>query len=151
MKYKHTQVGSVILILVSVVILFLFYLSRRDHYWWVWLTSAFLTILLVLFGTLTVEINEEQIRCYFGPGVIHKEFKLDEVTDTRIVIYPWYYGWGIRLTPAGWMYNVSGLKAVELSLASGKKFWIGTDEPEQLADAIHSAIQVKNLLPQNSN
>ncbi len=54
---------------------------------------------------------------------------------------PWYYGWGIRLTPTGWMYNISGLDAVQLQLASGKRFRIGTDEPVQLKSAIDRAIR----------
>jgi len=35
------------------------------------------------------------------------------------------------------MYNVAGLEAVELVLASGKKFRIGTDQPAELANAIN--------------
>ena len=44
----------------------------------------------------------------------------------------WWYGWGIRLTPHGWMWNISGLDAVELTYRNGKKFRIGTDELEML-------------------
>jgi hypothetical protein len=35
------------------------------------------------------------------------------------------------------MYNVAGLDAVELVLASGKKFRIGTDQPDELRSAIN--------------
>jgi hypothetical protein len=35
-----------------------------------------------------------------------------------------------------WVWNVSGLDAVELTLRSGRRFRIGTDEPEELAKAI---------------
>ena len=45
----------------------------------------------------------------------------------------WIYGWGIRWIPGGWLWNVSGLDGVELALVSGRRFRIGTDEPEQLA------------------
>jgi hypothetical protein len=40
------------------------------------------------------------------------------------------------------MYNVSGFDAVQLQLASGKRFRIGTDEPVQLKSAIDRAIRV---------
>ena len=50
-------------------------------------------------------------------------------------------GWGIRLIPNGWLWNVSGLGAVELSLVNGQRFRIGTDEPEQLATAIQGALK----------
>ncbi len=48
----------------------------------------------------------------------------------------WYYGWGIRLTPQGWLWNVAGLDAVELTFSNGKKFRIGTDEPGKLLEAL---------------
>ena len=35
-----------------------------------------------------------------------------------------------------WLWNVSGLQAVELVLNNGKRFRIGTDEPENLVNAI---------------
>ncbi len=52
----------------------------------------------------------------------------------------WYYGWGIRLTPHGRLYNLSGLEAVEVQLNTGKKFRIGTDEPDALVRALRAAI-----------
>jgi hypothetical protein len=50
---------------------------------------------------------------------------------------PWYYGWGIRLTPYGWLWNVSGTGGVELRFEDGGRFRVGSDEPDRLADAIH--------------
>jgi len=38
-----------------------------------------------------------------------------------------------------WVYNVSGLEAVEVTLRSGKRFRIGTDEPEALLTALQRA------------
>ncbi|MEJ2284164.1 MAG: hypothetical protein P8X85_11275 [Desulfobacterales bacterium] len=43
-----------------------------------------------------------------------------------------HYGRNIRLTPHGWLFNVSGLHAVEIPLRSGKKYRMGTDDPEGL-------------------
>jgi len=59
-----------------------------------------------------------------------------EIEDATPVRNHWFYGWGIRLTPHGWLYNVSGLGAVEIVLSSGKHYRIGTDRPEELAQAI---------------
>jgi hypothetical protein len=46
---------------------------------------------------------------------------------------------GIRLSPGGVLWNVSGLDAVELSLDGGRRFRVGTDEPRALAAAIAQA------------
>ena len=37
--------------------------------------------------------------------------------------------------PSGWMFNVSGLDALELVLANGKRFRIGTDNPNDVIEA----------------
>ena len=54
----------------------------------------------------------------------------------RAVRNPWYTGWGIRLGPGYVLWNVSGRGAVELDLASGRRFRVGTDEPAALVSAI---------------
>jgi hypothetical protein len=51
-------------------------------------------------------------------------------------------GWGIRWTPASWMWNVSGFDAVEITYASGKRFRIGTNQPKELAAAITAALSI---------
>jgi hypothetical protein len=63
------------------------------------------------------------------------------------VTNPWYYGWGIRWTPKGPLYNVSGFEAVEIRMLSGKSFRIGTDEPDLLRQAIDKAIGGKGRKP----
>jgi len=50
----------------------------------------------------------------------------------------WWWGWGIRLIPGGWLYNVSGLDAVELKMKNGRIFRIGTDEAQRLAEFIQA-------------
>lgn len=59
----------------------------------------------------------------------------------RFNFIPLYYGWGIHLTPHGWLYNVSGSDAVEIRMKTGKKYRIGTDVPEELERAISRSIQ----------
>ncbi len=49
-------------------------------------------------------------------------------------------GWGIHYTSRGWLYNVSGFRAVAVKLKSGKQFLLGTDEPAQLRAAIHHVL-----------
>jgi hypothetical protein len=92
-----------------------------------------------LFASLTVEVDAREVRFHFGPGFWPKRFALDEVEAVEAVRNHPLYGWGIRLTPHGWLYNVSGLGAVELRLRGGRRVRIGTDEPEELLRAIEVA------------
>ncbi len=111
-----------------------------------WIAIAVLIIIavaLVLFSTLTVVIWEDELEVRFGPGPIRKRFKLRDIESCRVVKNHWYYGWGIRLTPHGVLYNVSGFYAVELRLRTGKKFRIGTDVPQELDAAIRQVLPPK--------
>ncbi|GFP35963.1 hypothetical protein HKBW3S43_01751 [Candidatus Hakubella thermalkaliphila] len=109
-----------------------------------WIAFAVLIILgvcLVLFPTLTVVIEEDVLEIRFGPGVIRKKFSLRDIESCQVVRNPWYYAWGIRLTPHGWLYNVSGSYAVELRMTTGKKYRIGTDVPNDLEKVVRQSIE----------
>lgn len=135
--YRHRQYGSLPLALGALAFVALA----------VVLTSAgaptigalvllLLSIWLSLFWCLTVTVTHEHLRVAFGWGLVHKSFAIDHIAAVRPVRNRWYYGWGIRLYPGGWLYNVAGLDAVEISLPAGRKARIGTDQPQALAQAI---------------
>ena len=107
-----------------------------------------LAVALALFASLTVEIDAEHLRIRFGIGLIRKRFPLDQIDTCRPVKNPWIYGWGIRLTPHGWLYNVSGQEAVELKMKNGKTCRIGTDEPEVLIAALQEALGILKPAPE---
>src|SRR5205823_5589791 len=129
MIYRHTQVGWTILAAVGLVLLLLFRLPRSP-------VSPAMTMLLVavlvFFGTLTVTVDKEQIEARFGPGLIRFRISVDSIQSCRVVRNPWLAGWGIRWIGSGWLFNVSGLDAVELTLKNAHVYRIGTDEPEML-------------------
>ena len=147
--YRHTQFGTVIVI-TTVAVMSLAFLPA-----WLagtatiaWLILGSLVVLLALFFSLTVEIDAEHLRIRFGIGLIRKRFPLDQIDTCRPVRNSWIYGWGIRLTPHGWLYNVSGQEAVELKMKSGKTCRIGTDEPEVLAAALQEALDSSKPAPE---
>jgi hypothetical protein len=104
----------------------------------------------VLFSSLTVEISDGELRFHFGPGFWRKRFALTEVVDASVTQSSWWEGWGIRITPRGTLYNVSGTGAVEITLRSGQRFRIGTDEPEVLAEAVRMAVGAPVKPPKRS-
>jgi hypothetical protein len=68
-----------------------------------------------------------------------RRFELHTIAAASAVKTSWLAGWGIRLTPQGWLYNAWGRGAVRLQFAGGRRFTIGTDEPEALLAAIERA------------
>jgi len=99
-------------------------------------------IVISLFSTMTISLTRDELVMHFGPvPVIRKRIRLAEIVSAVPVTNPWYYGWGIHLTPPGWLYNIAGSEAIELLLAGGKILRIGTDESEVLPKAIKDAGQ----------
>ncbi len=140
-QYEHTQVGYLIIVVMAVAMVLIGVVLANAGVNWIAIgVLVFIAIALVLFSSLTVVIWEEELEARFGPGPIRKRFKLNEIESCQIVKNHWYNGWGIRLTPHGVLYNVSGFDAVEIKLRTGKKFRIGTDVPQELEKAIEQAI-----------
>ena len=103
-------------------------------------SSAIVFVCATLFDSLTVRVSNNLVEIRFGIGMIRKQFNVDNIKTATIVKNKWYYGWGIRLTPHGWLYNVSGLDAVEILMHNGKQYRIGTDQPNELHNAINSVL-----------
>lgn len=148
MHYKHTQI-SYLMIAITLVMLVLF---TRMH-----ITSAnepvsvdsgtnfAITAIMVLilgilswFASLQVRIDAKYLQIKFGYGIYQKKFLLNDIVSATSVKNHWWYGWGIRylIWPKIWIYNVSGLDAVEIHLKNGKTYRIGTDEAKKLEQAI---------------
>ena len=134
--YKHTQFGAVILAGISLRWSWLFVYSQAGRHPVTLIVAALLLVLGVMFASLTVEVTLEAVKIRFGAGPVRKSFAAAEIRSARQVRNHWVYGWGIRLTPHGWLFNVSGLDAIELEMADGKHFRIGTDQPVELLSAI---------------
>lgn len=103
--------------------------------------QALLTLLIPLFGWLTVTVDREGVTAKFGVGLIRRRIRLQEIQNAARVRNTWITGWGIRALGNGWMFNVSGLDAVEIELKGGGRFRIGTDEPEELLRALRQATE----------
>jgi len=139
-SYRHTQFGTVMVAsLLGAAILVAAASFRTGWSLVTGLVEIFVIGCAFLFCCLTVEIKGDELVCRFGPGFIKKRVVLSEIREVKVVKNLWHYGWGIRLTPDGWLFNVSGLNAVEIELASGRRFRIGTDRPDDLAEAIRKA------------
>jgi hypothetical protein len=135
--YRHTQVGWAVLVAAGAVLAFIWATLPPEAVAAARVPLLFVAALLLLvFSALTVEVDAEAIGLRFGIGLVRKRIPLAEVKGWRAVRNPWYTGWGIRLGPGYVLWNVSGRGAVELDFASGRRFRVGTDEPEALLSAI---------------
>ena len=140
-QYKHTQIGYFLLIVYSVAVLFVGHLNIMTNFNPFALASLIIVLIaLGIFTRLTVTVDDQMIKVQFGLRIIRKAFRLNEIEAYRVVKNPWYYGWGIRFTPRGWLFNVSGFSAIELQMKNGKTYRIGTDDPDNLAAALDGVL-----------
>lgn len=142
-RYHHTQVALPWIVLAGALALAMLFTPIRSVS--IIFSIALLVVWLML-TKLTVLIDDARLTIKFGPGVVRKSFPLSEITACAAVRNSWLCGWGIHYTSNGWLYNIYGLDAVELTFASGKKARIGTDDPQGLAAAV-AAVIGKTPLP----
>lgn len=94
--------------------------------------------------SLTVEVRADALYCRFSP--LHRSFRripFGEIGQASVAPYrPADYGgwsWGIRIAPGGDVaYRLSDDTGVELHLTDGRTVFVGSDDPEALADAIRT-------------
>ncbi len=146
--YQHRQFGWLMLLGPCICILILVVLLpyASGHAAQI-LPRAILPVLVgvgvvvaLLFGSLTISVTTQAVEWRFGIGLLRGHVDLSDIgaiLPTRTSIAT---GWGIRRTRRGWLYNVSGLDALEIRQKSGKILFLGTDEPKTLQRALERAI-----------
>ncbi len=143
-EYKHTQFGALtfaILIVTGVLITPVFLSLLDEGRLLVVLVSIGLFLLiLALFHAFTVEISEGKLKFWFGIGGLGKAYSLEEIQSTQDVNNPWYYLWGVKSIPGGWLYAIAPGSAVEIVFKNGKMIRLGTNQSEKLKRAIDDAI-----------
>lgn len=145
--YGHTQTGTVILTGIAMAATAsTSSLLLADLGTLALLVVVILSLLALGFGALTISVDRTNVTLRFGVqplrGWFTKRFPLGDIISVRKVRNSWLYGFAIRYTPHGWLYCVSGLDAIELSLANGKSVRIGTDQVDALRAAITGATGV---------
>jgi hypothetical protein len=137
-RYKRTQIGHVVIwaVLVISVVVAIGTISQpsRSHEISV-VISLLLLVTIPLFCNLRIEIDDQTLLASFGIGAIRKKCRSPDYR-MRTNPDPLVVRLGNSPDPYGWLYNVSGLDAVAITLRNGRKFAFGTDDPHGLVAAI---------------
>jgi hypothetical protein len=140
-NYQHTQLGKLMIYVLSASFVFAaasILIAGAPVAMLLYFIVTY-AIILALFGWMTVQVANGRLSWRFGIGLFNGSVALNEIATVEPVRNPWYYGWGVHLTPDGWLYNVSGTEALRVTLTNGRKFRLGTDEPQRLLDALREA------------
>lgn len=141
MVYKNTQTGNVIIYSLGITAAIILAVGVFYPHFVIYLTAGLLTLGTILFYKLTVIVDKDDIKLLFGIGLIQKKFLFKDIDSCKSVRNSWYHGWGIHLTPDGWVFNVSGFDAVEIIMKNGRRYRIGTNDSEGLIKAIQSSLK----------
>jgi hypothetical protein len=145
MLYRHTQRGTAILLSLAliapvIVVVLVLTLAAPANLRAVAVASIAVLVLLAgtgwYFSSMTVEVADDEVRWFFGPGGYFRLARAD-IESVAPARHPWLAGYGIRwMGPKRWTYIVSGRDVVELRLKGGGYCRLGTDDREQLMAAL---------------
>ncbi len=144
---KFTQFGTFsVAILLPLSLLFSGLMIRSgltnspDFYILIFLALTFLVCLLI-FYKLTIIIDDKSVSFKLGIGLVGKTYKITDLRSCRPVTNTALAGVGIRMLPNGWLYNVTGLDAIELQFRNKNSvIRIGTNRPEEISEIIQTLI-----------
>lgn len=115
--------------------------------------DAMLMVFLLIFGVgfplffawlhLETQVTSSGIRVRFFPFHLRpRSWSWEEITDVERRTYSpmlEYGGWGIRMGVRGWAYNVRGNDGIQLTLRSGRRILIGTQDGGRFMLAVQRA------------
>jgi len=140
---KKTQIGWVIIVISALVIgITSFQKTNSNEAHMVNVVNIGVILLVVLFGALTLSVDDEYVTFSFGIGLFRKKIRIEEITFCRPLSY-FALGWGIRFRPGVTLFNVSGNKAIEIRRRGKRDIWIGTDFPDEFAAYINEKMESK--------
>ena len=118
-----------------------------------------LVILVVVIGfglpiffyitNLTTEVRDDGVHFRFFPlHITFRKIGLEDINGFDVQTYRAirdYGGWGIRYGRKGKAYNVSGNRGVQLQLSNGERILMGSQHPEEMAEAIKAILGRRRL------
>ncbi|MCH2089283.1 MULTISPECIES: hypothetical protein [Pseudoalteromonas] len=135
--YKETEINYSLIIILLVISAFIIFSPELADLKIIILSINLLVTLL--FFSLTIVIDEQKLRWYFGFGIISKDVELSQIVETSAYKTKWYQGIGIRMLSDGWLYNASVGQAIKITLADRKNIYLGCKN----VDALQQALKVK--------
>jgi|WetSurMetagenome_2_1015567.scaffolds.fasta_scaffold198276_2 hypothetical protein len=101
------------------------------------ITSLIMLFLLLCFYQMVIEVNQTYLSFSMGIGLFRGQYRIENLKECRPVVNSWINGIGMRMISHGWLYNVSGYKAVELTFKdSDRVIRLGTNQPEEIAKIV---------------
>ena len=148
-EYRYTQIGIVTILMIALAGAFTSFVFNSGFESYAGLVRILAGLVVVglfilalaAFYSFTIQIASGKLNFWFGFGVGKRSIDIADIRSIEIVKTPWYYFWGIKSIPGGWLYSIApGGWAIELVLTDGRKIRLGTDRPEEIKGRLASVI-----------
>lgn len=96
------------------------------------------TAFIAMLG-MTTDVGDAGLRVTISPFLLEDTIGFDAITSVQVRRYDpirEYGGWGIRVGRRGRAYNMTGDRGVQLELRDAPPLLVGSQRPEELAEAI---------------
>ena len=139
-QFRQPWVWVVLLVVTVVVVV----VVAVGHSWWLGLIVLLLDLAMagLLYSLkLTTQVRDDGVHLRFSP-LVRQSIPFGQIGRSYVRTYRpilEYGGWGVRYGWKGKAFNVRGNRGVQLELLDGKRLLIGSQRPEELAQAIAGA------------
>lgn len=151
MKYESNQTGwffitIILAVLIVVTTGYYYQLGNNPLPTNVFQLLLFVFILILInFYKLKIRVDDTGINILYGIGLIHIKLQPGSITSVQTVKTSWLYGFGIRITLKGMLYNIQGRDAVRISYVEdgkSKTVTIGSEDPDKLKTFLEKKYKV---------
>ena len=95
--------------------------------------NLLILLIMINFSSMAVTVEKQKVSWSFLLKVPSKSILIKNIASVSVVKNSWWNGWGARKISKGWLYNVSGLDAIEIIETSGKLTRIGSNDVKNLS------------------
>ncbi len=145
--YKHTSIGWIpigaIIFAIAGTLFIPYIIMGKIHPVFILIVFVIIVVCGFLFPILTVTGDKEGLRVHCFPGLVSKKFPFQDIESFRKVKKRYTQEeWVARGATRGkYLFYMAGLEGVELVMKNGKKYQIGSDEPEKLIEFIREKLK----------
>lgn len=141
--YSHTQRGYVVIAICVATVPFVLASTLPVLPLSAAVSCLVIATVLVLFSSLTITVDQTRVVAAFGPGLVRFGWDREDIVGVAPIRTRFIAGYGIRyMIGRGWLFNVSGLDAVAVSLKNGRTIHLGTDDVDGLVAALERDLPV---------
>lgn len=141
-NYSHTQTGKFLIAILLIPALIMAFTELIRGHFIIPLLWGTLLVAALFFAQMGVTVDNREVRVTFCFGLFVKHIDITRIRSCKVVQPKWYHGIGIHFLGKNTsLYNVSYNKAVEVTLYSGYKIQIGSNDSENLAEAINKELK----------